>query len=457
MNVLYTRNICLISLDFYGKNNSFFFDNKNNFVILISHLIKCGLIKVGGLKTMEIIAIVISSLALIAIIVAIILIIKNSNKKGEAPQVDLKEIGMLQQQLNSLTDQLKTNIKLSVSEEINKVLEQTTKSNELNNEKLERFQNGITESLNKRFDALNKQIDDKLIEINKKVDEKLAEGFKTTGETMAQVRERLQAIDAAQKNIEELSKDVVSLRGVLEGNQTRGQYGEYQLSMVLHNVFGDTTGCYQEQYTMKKVKDGDDVRADAVVFMPEPNKMICIDSKFPFQDYQRIFETDVQEEKERLTKEFGNAVKKHITVIKDKYIVEGKTAPEALMFIPNDGVFAFIHQNLDDVIEYARSKKVILTSPSTLPAILVTINMVRIEVERSKNAEEINRHLQRLAKDFEMFGREWESFSNALDRTTKTRESLDHRVGKITNKFQAISTSNDLEDDIKQIEGDSRE
>ena len=405
---------------------------------------------------MEIAAIIISSLALIAIVVAIILIIRKPNN-ASAAQVDLKEIGMLQQQLNSLTDQLKTNIKLSVSEEITKVMEQSQKSNELNNEKLERFQAGITESLNKRFDALNKQIDDKLIEINKKVDEKLAEGFKSTGETMAQVRERLQAIDAAQKNIEKLSSDVVSLKSVLEGNQTRGQYGEYQLSMVLHSVFGDTTGCYQEQFTMKKVKDGDDVRADAVVFMPEPNKMICIDSKFPFQDYQRIFETDIQEEKDRLTKEFGNAVKKHITVIKDKYIVEGKTAPEALMFIPNDGVFAFIHHNLEDVVEYARSKKVILTSPSTLPAILVTINMVRIEVERSKNAEEINRHLQRLAKDFEMFGREWDKFSNALEQTGKRREELDHRVGRITNKFQAINTSNNLSDDLKEIEGDSSE
>ena len=405
---------------------------------------------------MEYVAIVISSLALIAIIIAIVLIIKNNNKKVETPQLDLKEIGALQQQLNSLNDQLKTNIELAVSKEIAKVLEQTNKSNELNNEKLERFQKNITESLNTRFDALNKQIDDKLIEINKKVDEKLAEGFKNTGETMAQVRERLQAIDAAQKNIEELSKDVVSLRSVLEGNQSRGQYGEYQLSMVLHNVFGDTTGCYQEQYTMKKVKDGDDVRADAVVFMPEPNKMICIDSKFPFQDYQRIFETEVAEEKERLTREFGNAVKKHITVIKDKYIVEGKTAPEALMFIPNDGVFAFIHQNLEDVIEYARSKKVILTSPSTLPAILVTINMVRIEVERSKNADEINRHLQRLAKDFEMFGREWDKFSNALEQTGKRREELDHRVGRITNKFQAINTNNNLEDELKQL-GDSSE
>ena len=408
-------------------------------------------------QIMLVAAIIISSLSLIAVIVAIVLIVRNSNKKIETPQIDLKEIGALQQQLNSLTNELKVNIKLAVSEEMNKVLEQSGKTSEANNEKLERFQKNITESLNNRFDALNKQINDKLFEINKKVDEKLAEGFKGTAETMAQVRERLQAIDTAQKNIEKLSTDVVSLRSVLEGNQSRGQYGEYQLSMVLHNVFGDTTGCYQEQFTMKKVKDGDDVRADAVVFMPEPNKMICIDSKFPFQDYQRIFETDVQEEKDRLTREFGNAVKKHITVIKDKYIVEGKTAPEALMFIPNDGVFAFVHHNLEDVVEYARTKKVILTSPSTLPAILVTINMVRIEVERSKNADEINKHLQRLAKDFEMFGREWDSFSNALERTTKQRESLDHRVGKITNKFQAINTNNGLGDEPKQIEGDNGE
>ena len=405
---------------------------------------------------MEYVAIIISSLALIAIIVAIVLIVK-SNKKQEAPQLDLKEIGALQQQLSSLSEQLKTNIELAVTKEMNKVLEQSGKSSEVNNEKLERFQKNITDSLATRFDALNKQIDDKLIEINKKVDEKLAEGFKGTAETMAQVREPPQAIDTAQKNIEKLSTDVVSLRSVLEGNQSRGQYGEYQLSMVLHNVFGDTKGCYQEQYTMKKVKDGDDVRADAVVFMPEPNKMICIDSKFPFQDYQRIFDTDDPEEKERLTKEFGNAVKKHITVIKDKYIVEGKTAPEALMFIPNDGVFAFVHHNLEDVVEYARSKKVILTSPSTLPAILVTINMVRIEVERSKNADEINKHLQRLAKDFEMFGREWDKFSNALEQTGKRREELDHRVGRITTKFQAINTNNGLEEEVKQLEGDNRE
>ena len=77
--------------------------------------------------------------------------------------------------------------------------------------------------------------------------------------------------------------------------------------------------------------------------------------------------------------------------------------------------------------------------------------MVRIEVERSKNAEEINKHLQRLSNDFEMFGRELDSFSNALERTTRQRETLDHRVGKITNKFQAINTNNNLENEPEQI------
>lgn len=405
------------------------------------------------MNTAEIILVILSSLCLVAVIILLLVIVKRKPVAPVETTIDLKEIGAISKQIELLAPQIKGDIELAVVKEMGKVSEQTVKNNEVNNEKLERFQRAIADSLNTRFDALNKQMEDKILLINKKVDEKLSEGFKSTNESMAQVRERLQAIDTAQKNIENLSKDVVSLKQVLEGNQSRGQYGEYQLSMVLHNVFGDTQGCYQEQYTMKKVKDGDNVRADAVVFMPEPNKMICIDSKFPFQDYSRVFDAQSEEEKERLTKDFAVAVKKHVTAIKDKYIVDGKTAPEALMFIPNDGVFAFIHHNCQDVVEFAREKKVVLTSPSTLPAILVTINMVRIQVERAKNVEEINKQLHRLSKDFEMFGREWEKFSNALDKTSRGREALDQRVGKITNKFEAIK-GNDKLDELEESHPD---
>ena len=393
----------------------------------------------------EIISLVISSLSLVAVIVLLIVILKMKNKKTDNSQTQI-EIGKIINQLETLQKEINLDITMAVNKEMIKILESETKSNELNNEKLERFQKNIVESLNTRFEHINSQLAEKIAELNKKVEEKLKEGFESTSETMAQVRERLKVIDEAQKNMEILSKDVVSLRTIMEGNQTRGQYGEYQLEMVLHNVFGDTTGCYQEQYTLKTSKDGNDVRADAVVFMPEPNKMICIDSKFPFQDYERMFNAESEEEKERYKKDFARAVKQHITVIKDKYIIEGKTAPEALMFIPNDGVFAFVHHDLQDVVEYAREKKVILTSPSTLPAILVTINMVRIEAERAKNVRIISKQLAILGKQFELFAKEWESFSKQLETASRTREKLDTRVNRITSKFDAISATGEIEE-----------
>lgn len=431
------------------------------------------------------VTLIIASLCLIALVVILIVILRNKNNQNPVSQVDLKEIGALENQIKNLSNEMKTNIELSLQKEMNSfqtssndrlntfqtnvtdsinkrfdsMTTQSKQDNESNNEKLERFQTNITKSLNERFDALNGQVNEKLTEINKKVDEKLAEGFKGTNESMAQVRERLQKIDDAQKNMENLSKDVVSLKQVLEGNQTRGQYGELQLSLVLHNIFGDTEGLYEEQYTMHRVKDGETVRADAVVFLPEPNKMICIDSKFPFQQYARVFEATSKEEEEELIKAFSADVKKHITAIKDKYIVAGKTAQEAIMFIPNDGVFAFIHHNCRDVIEYAREKSVVITSPSTLPPILATINMVRIQVERAKNAEIISQQLSKLTKDFEMFGKEWENFSNSLETATKRREALDKRVGRISTKFESIKNSDisgaiEEQIDIPEIGGD---
>lgn len=376
----------------------------------------------------------------IGLIILTVLVIKLSKKPASIENgVTDKELGMLSEQIKSLEVILKKDIEASLAKEMVQV-------NETNNQKLERFQTNIIETMTKRFESINLQLGEKMKEINQKVEDKLKEGFQGTSETMAQVRERLKVIDEAQKNMESLSKDVVSLRSIMEGNQTRGAYGEYQLNMVLHNVFGDTVGCYQEQYTIKKVKDGDDVRADAVVFMPEPNKMICIDSKFPFQDYERLMKEEDETNKEEYKRLFATAVKKHITVIKDKYIIEGKTAPEALMFIPNDGVFAYIHQELLDVVDYAREKRVILTSPSTLPAILVTINMVRIEAERAKNVKEISKQLDALGKQFTLFSNEWTQLSRQLDTATKTREKLDSRVSRITNKFDAISTNSDIEE-----------
>ena len=388
---------------------------------------------------MEILIIVLLSLVLVAVVVLLVVLL--TRKSPEVKQ----DTALVEKSVESIMNKQMTNF-----------VEKLNDNNEKSSKNIGDFQLKTQEFLTQRIEALNKQLDEKIKALDKKVDEKLEKGFQGTSESMAQVRERLKAIDEAQKQMEGLGKEVISLKNVLEGNQTRGQYGEYQLSMVLNSVFGDTYGCYEEQYTMKKVKDGDDVRADAVVFMPEPNKMICIDSKFPFQQYKRLFEAETEEEKETLKKEFAADVKKHITVIKEKYIVENKTAPEALMFIPNDGVFAFIHHELPEVVDYAREKRVILTSPSTLPPMLVTLNMLKIDAERAKNAKEISEQLAKLGKDFEMFGREWDTFSRQLDTATKSREKLDKRVTRINGKFESISQV-ELQEEPLEIEESSGE
>ena len=136
---------------------------------------------------------------------------------------------------------------------------------------------------------------------------------------------------------------------------------------------------------------------------------------------------------------------------KVKYIVEGKTSYQAIMFIPNDGVFAFINHNLYEVVEYARKQNVIITSPSTLPAILVTINMIRLDYERSKNVKIISKQLEGLGTQFRIFAQEWESFSTQLERATRNREKLDSRVGKITGKFEAISTTSKENDELDEL------
>ena len=396
---------------------------------------------------MEIVILVL--LILLIVVTSVLLVLSLKKRSGVGGVQDMSDV---KAQIGAVDKVVEAKVEKVMSESMVKLTKEFAENTTKSSQNLGHFQNEIQEYLTKRIEALNKQLDDKIASFDKKVDDKLKEGFKGTSETMTQVRERLQAINEAQKQMEGLGKEVVSLKGILEGNQTRGQYGEYQLRMVLNNVFGDTIGCYEEQYTMKKAKDGDDVRADAVVFMPEPNKMIAIDSKFPFQDYKSMFDVDDPEKKEDLKRTFAAAVKKHITTIKEKYIIEGKTAPEALMFIPNDGVFAFIHHELQDVVEYAREKKVIITSPSTLSPILVTINMVRIEAERAKNAQEISKHLAALGKQFELFGREWDSLSTQLERASKAREKLDSRVNRINDKFSSISGS-----DIKQLEDEPEE
>lgn len=327
------------------------------------------------------------------------------------------------------------------------LLEQNSKQSEQSRTKLEQFERAINQNFNQRFDALAIRLDNKLSLMNEKVEKNLSSGFHKTDDTYRSLIERLARIDEAQNNITSLSKDVISLKNTLENNQNRGKFGEYALERILFSIFGDAKkGVYEFQYTLYSQDKIE--RPDAVVFLPYPNMLICIDSKFPYQDYKRLLDS----RDEAFRKSFIQSVKKHIADISSKYIIAGKTAKEALMFVPSDAVFGYICGEVYELVEFARQKSVILTSPSTLQPILATINMVRIDAIRNENLNVITNELKGLGNDFTKFGEDWIKLSKQINVLITSKDSFDKKVQKIHKRFTRLDSEHIL--DLEEAESE---
>ncbi len=316
------------------------------------------------------------------------------------------------------------------------------------NKELANFQEKIATKMTTDFKSLTDSIDQRMNNINQKVEERLTKGFTETNQTFVQIAERVKVIDDAQKKIESLSEEMIGLQNILSNNQARGSFGEYQLNQLLYSVFGDNNKLYATQYTIKQTKS-QSVRADAVIFMPEPNGMIAIDSKFPYSSYSKLFDNNklTQDEESRIISDFGREVKKHITDISQKYIVPGVTTDYALMFVPSDGILALLHSKLINVVEYARERYITIVSPTTIIPLLSSYRAVVIDYERSKYTQEINKQLHNLNKDFRIFEKEWDKLNNSIQRLKVQGDSVNTRVDRITDKFEKIKNVDFLEDD----------
>ncbi|MFQ8643319.1 MAG: DNA recombination protein RmuC [Bacilli bacterium] len=146
------------------------------------------------------------------------------------------------------------------------------------------FQSKLTQNTNDNFNTLNEKMEKRLNQINDKVNERLDQNFERTNKTFTSVLERLSKIDEAQKKIDNLSNDIVSLQTVLTDKKTRGIFGEVNLKHILENVFGPNNDrVYRLQYTLSNSSI-----ADSVVFAPEPLGLISIDTKIPLENYQSM-------------------------------------------------------------------------------------------------------------------------------------------------------------------------
>ena len=301
---------------------------------------------------------------------------------------------------------------------------------------LSEFRNGLTNDLNKDFNNLNEHIEKRLLLINDKVNERLDENFEKTNKTFMNVIERLTKIDEAQKKIETLSTDIVDLQSVLTDKKTRGIFGEINLKHILTSVFGEKNdNIYKLQYTLST-----GVIADCVLFAPEPLGTICIDSKFPLENYQMMVDKKLsEEERKNYEKLFKQDMKKHIDAISSKYIIHGETADQAILFLPAEAIFAEVNAYHSDIINYAYKKRVWITSPTTLISTLTVIQMIINNIERDKYTSIIHDELNKLGLEFVRYKERWDRLAKNIQSVNKEVESVYITTDKISKKFESIN------------------
>lgn len=298
------------------------------------------------------------------------------------------------------------------------------------------FKSDFARTLTNDFNKLNDKIEVKLNTLNEKVNMRIDENFEKTNKTFVSVLERLSKIDEAQKKIESLSGDIVSLQSVLTDKKSRGIFGEVNLKHILSNVFGEKNDAiYRMQYTFEN-----GTIADSVLFAPSPLGTIAIDSKFPLEHYQLMVDKSLPlSEREKHEKEFKNDVKRHIDAIASKYIIPSVTSDQAIMFLPAEAIFAELTAYHQDIIDYANKKRVWITSPTTLISTLTVIQVVLKNMERDKYASIIQQELEKLSVDFNLYRNRWDKLSRSIETVSNDVRNVHITTEKISKRFASIN------------------
>lgn len=241
--------------------------------------------------------------------------------------------------------------------------------------------------------------------------------------------ERLGVLAQNATELKNISSDIANFKNILMGNkQARGTFGERQLEDLVSDIMPPET------YTFQHVMETG-VRPDCIIRLPYPPGDMIIDSKFPLESYSRITNS---ENPELYRKQFELDVRKHIDAIAEKYIIPGKTAESAMMFIASESIFETLHREFSGVIEYAARKKVFIVSPSTLWATLNTIRAVLSDIKIKRVAGQIKHELDMLLTDLSRLAERAGKVSQHFSMAQSDIEQLQTSVNKIAPRAEKL-------------------
>ena len=341
-------------------------------------------------------------------------------------------------------DRARTQLKQSLKE-FQESFDKSVKSfNDLQREKfseLELKQHKLVESTEKRLDQMRETVDEKL---QKTLNERLGQSFE-------QVGKQLESVQKGLGEMQTLAQDVGGLKRVLSNVKMRGGIGEVQLAMLLENILAP------DQYESNvKTKKGSDAVVEFAIKLPGKDESkehiwLPIDAKFPkdaYEQLQNAFDEAEPKAMEAAQKNLENAIKKMAKDISEKYLDPPNTTDFGIMFLPFEGIYAEVVRKATLLEEIQRDYRVLITGPTTLAAILNSLQMGFKTLAIEKRSSEVWKVLGGVKTEFDKFGGLLEKAQknirtglNQLDTVSGTRTRAIQRQLKTVTSLDEAETS----------------
>ena len=270
----------------------------------------------------------------------------------------------------------------------------------------------VSEAQAKAQLSLINMMEERLSKVQLQMNENLSHSSRRTAQSLGDLQQRLATIDKAQEKITKLSGDVLSLQDILSNKQTRGAFGEIQLTDIVSKAL--PSDGFDLQATLSNGR-----RADCLIKLPNPPGPIVIDSKFPLEAYEALRNASSEVETSAAVRLFKTSVRKHIKDISERYIIEGETADGAILFLPSEAVYAELHANYSEIVREGFSARVWIVSPTTCMATLNTMRAILKDARMREQAGAIRKELTSLYQDVDRLGLRVESLDRHFNQAAK--------------------------------------
>lgn len=285
----------------------------------------------------------------------------------------------------------------------------------------------------KQLDKMRETVDEKL---SATLEQRFNQSFKI-------VNDRLEEINRTFGELQNLQTGVSDLNRIFKNVKTRGTWGEVALENLLAQILAPEQ--YQKQV---RIKRGSDDMVDFVIKMPgkgDEEVMLPIDAKFPVEDYTRLVEASEKGDAdgvESASKALAARVKSEAMSIRDKYVVPPRTTDFAIMYLPTEGLYAEVIRREGLVEDIQNKYRIVVCGPTTIAALLNSLQMGFRSVAIEKRSTEIGKLLQSFMSDFAMFTKYLRQTGDRLDSVKKSLENAEERtriIGKKLNKVNSLS------------------